>query len=167
MFGKTHIHKKKCSSYNGDCRLKAKNVASSDFIFSFIQLPKEFLNSDYIFVYFYFNYFYRVSNFGLQQILSNDLKSCLEHAHIYGELISSGNSFFITEQNQVWRETIIHKIFERFSCEIAKYGGVLISVFQQVFAGINKFLFWGGGGVWVIRPPAPGPHKILNPLNWI
>ena len=33
----------------------------------------------------------------------------------------------------------------QFSCEIAKYGKVLISIFQQFFASINKKkLFWEG-----------------------
>ena len=62
-------------------------VTSSDFIFNFIQFLKEFLHSDYIFVYFHFYYFYQMRSFGLRQILSNDLKYRLAHAHIYGELI--------------------------------------------------------------------------------
>ena len=66
-------------------------VTSSDFIFNFIQVPKEFLHSDYIFVYFHFHYFYGVRSFSLGQILSNELKYRLAHAYNYGELIFQRN----------------------------------------------------------------------------
>ena len=53
----------------------------------------------------------------------------------------------------------VHKVCETsssFLCEIAKYGKVLIYIFQQIFASINKvfiflllllFIFFGGGEV--------------------
>ena len=62
-------------------------ILFSDFIFNFIEFPREFLHSDRTFVYFNFYYFYRMRSFFLRQILSNNLKYRLVHAHIYGELI--------------------------------------------------------------------------------
>ena len=50
-------------------------ATSSDFIFNFIQFPKEFLHSDYIFVYFHFYYFHQMRSSGLRQILSNSFKA--------------------------------------------------------------------------------------------
>ena len=42
-------------------------------------------------------------------------------------------------------ETISHKVFETNSCEIALYGEILISIFQESFASINEAFILAGG----------------------
>ena len=42
------------------------------------------------------------------------------------------------------KPTIIHKIFETNSCEIAHYEKILISVFQEFVANINKIFILAG-----------------------
>ena len=44
----------------------------------------------------------------------------------------------------IWKNAIQMTYFQIFSNEIAKYGKVLISIFQQFFASINKVFILDG-----------------------
>ena len=69
---------------------KTKHVASPLYLILFLtsfNLPRNFYIQIIYIYFFHFYYFYSMRSFGLQKFLSNDLKSSLAHAHIYGELI--------------------------------------------------------------------------------